>query len=85
MTVMLDTADVIAADLGTYAESWRHHFAGADTVLHFAGERALALRDTGAGSWDVGFGRYGILQAGGREGSPSLAAEPVFRGAGSSA
>lgn len=29
---------VIAADLGTYDESWTHHFAGADTVLHFAGE-----------------------------------------------
>lgn len=30
--------DVIAADLGTYDESWTRHFAGADTVLHFAGE-----------------------------------------------
>lgn len=30
--------DVIAADLGIYDESWTHQFAGADTVLHFAGE-----------------------------------------------
>src|SRR3954462_7070021 len=30
--------DVVAADLGAYDESWTRHFAGADTVLHFAGE-----------------------------------------------
>jgi NAD+ dependent glucose-6-phosphate dehydrogenase len=30
--------DTVAADLSTYDESWTHHFAGADTVLHFAGE-----------------------------------------------
>ena len=30
--------DVIAADLGTYDESWTRHFAGANAVLHFAGE-----------------------------------------------
>ena len=30
--------DVVAADLSSYDESWTGHFAGADTVLHFAGE-----------------------------------------------
>jgi NAD+ dependent glucose-6-phosphate dehydrogenase len=30
--------DVIAADLSAYDELWAHHFAGVDTVLHFAGE-----------------------------------------------
>ncbi len=30
--------DVIAADLGIFDETWTQHFAGADTVLHFAGE-----------------------------------------------
>jgi NAD+ dependent glucose-6-phosphate dehydrogenase len=28
----------IAADLGTYDDSWTRHFEGAQTVLHFAGE-----------------------------------------------
>lgn len=30
--------DIISADLSTYDESWTRHLAGADTVLHFAGE-----------------------------------------------
>jgi len=30
--------DIFAADLSTYEESWARHFAGVDTVLHFAGE-----------------------------------------------
>ncbi len=32
--------DCIAADLGSYEDSWARHFEGAEVVLHFAGESA---------------------------------------------
>lgn len=35
---LLDGDDCITADLGDYDDSWTRHFAGAQTVLHFAGE-----------------------------------------------
>jgi len=35
---LLGGDDCIAADLGAFDDSWTRHFAGAQTVLHFAGE-----------------------------------------------
>jgi NAD+ dependent glucose-6-phosphate dehydrogenase len=35
---LLGGRDCIAADLGTFDDSWTRHFEGAQTVLHFAGE-----------------------------------------------
>ena len=35
---LLGDDDIIAADLSFYDELWTRHFAGVDTVLHFAGE-----------------------------------------------
>ena len=34
---VLGGEDCVSADLAVYDESWTRHFAGAQTVLHFAG------------------------------------------------